>query len=114
MNSINPQSSNLNPDVESRPLFKLPLIVLLLMGAYAIACGIDRWADREDGDRHSSPITRHTVDLTACTPAHVKVTPVVTFTIRITADDKPVVLGCTTYAATNTIPTERVIARYHQ
>ena len=50
MNSINPQSSNLNPDVESRPLFKLPLIVLLLMGAYAIAGGIDRWADREDGD----------------------------------------------------------------
>lgn len=51
------------------------------------------------------------IDLRDCTPPHVSVTPIVTFTIQAVADDLVSVLGCTRYAETNTLATKRVVSR---
>ena len=102
-------------DPESSPVFKIPLIVLMLAGAYAIVGGIDRWAEREAAplttDR--SPLTHHQVeyDLSACSPARVELSPIVYFRIRTQADAEPEIVGCTRYAVT---PKPRRLARNHK
>jgi len=90
------------PDVESRPVFAIPLALLLLMGAYAIAGGLDKWADEREAApaaHHPLPITHHLeLDLRDCSPARVELSPIVYVAITTHPGADPDILGCSRYA----------------
>lgn len=79
---------------------KIAGIIVVILSAFGIVAAIDMRAE----EATAAPDSRLTVDLADCPPLTTESLPFVSFHIRITADDQPVVTGCTRYAKRSYIP----------